>query len=506
MDDVGAYFTRWSIAPEWRALARREIAHWLDGKPFVAGPEIAVFEASTCTRMTQTFEAGIDGVNRAVRSARRAFDTEWSALRPLDRQSLLLRLADRIEAAQDELGFLESVDAGKPMASAKTVDMGGAIDVLRYFAGWATKLDGRTASPAALDGSYLGLTLRQPVGVVAAIAPWNFPLQTLIWKCAAAFAAGCVVVAKPSEITPISTYRLAEIVTAAGFPPGVFNVVNGTGAVTGAALVAHPGVDKVSFTGSTATGRVVGRAAVDRLSHLTLELGGKSPAIVCADADIDRAIEGVINGIFFNSGQVCDATSRVVVDDRIYEPFMAGLVDAASKLVVGPGLDPRTFMGPLVSEPQHAKVSRYVEAARASQLRFALDRSEERHGWYARPVIIEDCPVDHPVWREEIFGPVLAARRASGSADLLDLASDTEYGLGAAIYSRDVSTVLTMAHHLDAGTIYVNGHGFLDPSFPFGGLRQSGFGKDLGPEQMDAYLETKSILFSGLGRDGKATS
>ena len=310
--------------------------------------------------------------------------------------------------------------------------------------------------------------------------------------------------AKPSEITPVSTFRLAELVTEAGFPPGTFNVVNGTGPVTGAALVAHPGVDKVSFTGSTATGRAVGRATVDRIAHLTLELGGKSAAIVCADANLDQAVEGVINGIFFNAGQVCDAGSRLIVDDSVYAPFMDRLVAAAHKIVVGPGLDPETFMGPLVSAAQHNKVMGYIAEARASDLRFALDRSEvQLGGWYAGPVIIEDCPVDHAVWREEIFGPVLAVRRASGPAALLDLAAQSDYGLAAAIYSRDLATVLTMARRLDAGTIYVNGHGFLDPSFPFGGLGQSGLGKDLGPEQMDAYLDTKAVLLSGLSLPGE---
>ena len=499
MDTVDAYFAHWKVPAAAQTLARRDIPHWIDGRPEPFGAPVTVFEPSTGQALTRTFEAGAEGVDRAVRSARGAFEGAYAALRPLDRQSLLLRLADLIETAQDELGFLESVDVGKPLAQARTIDMGGAIDVLRYFAGWATKIDGRTAPLSALDRRHFGLTLKQPVGVVAMIAPWNFPLQTLIWKCAAALAAGCTIVAKPSEITPISTLRLAELVAEAGFPPGTFNVVNGTGPVTGAALVAHPGIDKVSFTGSTATGRAVGRANVDRIAHLTLELGGKSADIVCAHRDLDQAAEGVINGIFFNAGQVCDAGSRLLVDESVYGAFMDRLVAAADKLVVGPGLDPDSFMGPLVSASQHAKVTGYIAEARTSDLRFALDRSEVRSGgWYCGPVIIEDCPVDHAVWREEVFGPVLAVRRARGPAALLELAAQSDYGLAAAIYSRDLATVLTMARRLDAGTIYVNGHGFLDPAFPFGGLGQSGLGKDLGPEQMDAYLETKAVLLSGL--------
>lgn len=498
--DVESYFNSWKVPSEWQVTARRDVTHWIGGAAVRSGAPIPVYEASTCTQLTNTFEAGTETVDRAVRSARAAFEGPWSRLRPIDRQTLLLKLADQLEATRDELGFLESADVGKPVEQARPVDIGGAIDVLRYFAGWTTKIDGRSAPFAAMGREFFGLTMKQPVGVVAAIAPWNFPLQTLIWKCAAAFAAGCTVVAKPSEITPVSTLRLAELVTAAGFPDGVFNVVNGTGAVTGAALVGHRGIDKVTFTGSTTTGRAVGRAAVDNLTHLTLELGGKSPALVCADADIDCAVEGLVNGIFFNSGQVCDATSRAIIDTSIYETVMEKLATATAALSMRPGLDPSAFMGPLVSGQHKAKVLGYVEQGRKSGLKMAIDRSSERNdGWFVGPVIFEDCPVDHSVWREEIFGPVLAVKRAADTAELLELASDTEFGLGAAIYSRDMSKVMALASRLKAGTIYINGHGFLDPSFPFGGLRQSGFGKDLGPEQIDAYLETKSILISGIG-------
>ena len=460
-----------------------------------------MFEPSTGAQVTRTFEADKDIVDLAVSGARLALTSgPWSRMRPLDRQALILKLADVIEAASEELAFLESVDVGKPWTLARTVDVGGAVDILRYFAGWATKIDGRAAPLSAYDASHFGLTLKQPVGVVAAIAPWNFPTQTLIWKCAAAFAAGCVVVAKPSEVTPIATLRLAELITEAGFPPGVFNVVNGTGAITGAALVGHPGINKVSFTGSTSSGRRVGQMALDNMARLTLELGGKSPAIVCADADIDVAVAGVVNGIFFNSGQVCDAGSRVIVDERIHDEFLHKLVLAASTLAMGPGLDPDVFMGTLASSQHLAKVRGYVHAARDSGLSFALDRSNERsEGCFVGPTIIRDCPSDHPVWQEEIFGPVLAVQQASGLEALLAAASESDYGLGASIYSKDMATILTLARKLDAGTIFVNGHGFLDPSFPFGGLRNSGFGKDLGPEQMDSFLSTKSLLFTGLG-------
>ncbi len=498
---VSDYLDRWAAPKGHTDLARRPITHWIDGAPVRGGAAIPVFEPSTGGILTETYEAGSDIVDRAVASSRRAFHGAWGALRPMDRQSLILKLADLLQANQAELAMLESLDVGKPLALAVVADIGGAIDVLRYFAGWATKISGRTGATAAFDASVFGMTLRQPVGVVAAIAPWNFPLQTLVWKIGAAFAAGCAVVAKASEVTPVSTLRLAELITEAGFPDGTFNVVNGTGAITGAALVSHPGVNKVSFTGSTSTGLRVGQGALPNMTRLTLELGGKSPAMVFADSDVDAVVEGLYNGIFFNSGQVCDASSRAIVDKRLYDEVRERLVERAARVKVGPGLDPSSDMGPLVSEAHRAKVMSYVTRAHADGLSFALDRaSEGNRGNFVGPVIIEDVPADHPVWREEIFGPVLALSRADGPDDILRQARDTSFGLGAAIYSRDIARVLDTARAISAGTIYVNGHGFLDPSFPFGGFGQSGFGKDLGAEQMDAYLETKTLLVSGLNQ------
>ncbi|MER8395323.1 aldehyde dehydrogenase family protein [Mesorhizobium sp. M1340] len=496
---VTEYFHSWNVPAERAALVSRQVAHWIDGAPVVSGMPIAVSEPSTGGRLTETLEAGVEVVDRAVASARQAFEGSWGALRPLDREALILKLADSLEAHQDELAFLESVDVGKPLSQAFAIDIGGAVDCVRYFAGWATKISGRTGDMAAYDKHFLGLTLRQPVGVVAAIAPWNFPLQTLIWKIGAAFAAGCTVVAKPSEVTPVSTLRLAELITQAGFPNGAFNVVNGTGAVTGAALVSHPGVNKVSFTGSTPSGLRVGTAALQNMTRLTLELGGKSPALVFADSNVDAVVEGLYNGIYFNAGQVCDATSRAIVDVRIYDEVRERLIERATSVHVLPGLDPDSGMGPMVSGAHRAKVMSYIEQARADGLPFALDRSQlHDRGHFVGPVIVEDIPSAHPLWREEIFGPVLALSRADGPGDVVCQARDTRYGLGAAIYSRDIGRVLAAARAIDAGTIYVNGYGFLDPAFPFGGLGMSGFGKDMGAEQMEAYLETKTLLVSGI--------
>jgi phenylacetaldehyde dehydrogenase len=500
MTNASNYFEQWDTPQSYVKLALRAIPHWIDGAPVSDGAALAVLEPSTGTHLTETFEAGQDVVDRAVRSARRAFHQEWRNMRPLDRQQLILNLADSLETHKDELAFLESADVGKPLDQAAEIDIGGSVDVLRYFAGWATKISGRTGDMSAYDRSFMGMTLRQPVGVVAAITPWNFPLQTLIWKIGAAFAAGCTVVAKPSEVTPVSTLRLAELISEAGFPEGVFNVVNGTGAITGAALIEHPDVNKVSFTGSTQTGRLVGQAALQNMTRLTLELGGKSPAMVFTDSDPEVVAEGLYNGIFFNAGQVCDGSSRAIIDTKIYDEVRERIVERASEARVLPGLNPDSQIGPMVSQTHHRKVMSFVDQAHDDNIKFALDRSREQaDGYFVGPVIVEDVPFDHPTWRDEIFGPVLVLSRADGPDEILSQARDTRYGLAAAIYSRDVGRVMSIARDMDAGTIYVNGHGFLDPSFPFGGIGQSGFGKDMGAEQVDAYLETKSILFSGLG-------
>lgn len=496
-DMIDDYFGSWSIDPGLAALARRDVPHWIDNEMILEGEGIALVEPHTGNVLAKTFEAGPTLVSQAIASAKTALAGEWSQLRPLDRQALILKLADLVEENAEELAFLESVNVGKPLAQAREIDVAASVDVLRHFAGFCTRIEGRTGPLSAYGPGHTGMTIKQPVGVVAAISPWNFPLQTLVWKCAAAFAAGCVVVAKPSEMTPTTSFIFAELAAKAGFPAGVLNIVNGTGAITGAALIGDPRVDKITFTGSTATGVLVGQTAVPNMARVTLELGGKSAAIVAEDADLDVAVDGVLNGIFFNSGQVCDATSRVVVDEAIHDQFMDRLITAAEALNVGAGLDPETFMSPLVSHQHREKVFSYIQAARDDGLLLPVDRGGDSvDETFTGPVIVQDCPQNHPIWREEIFGPVLAVRKAKGLAALLELANDTDYGLGASIYSRNMATILAASKHVKAGTIYVNGHGFLDPAYPFGGLGMSGVGKDLGAEQIDSYLETKSILFS----------
>lgn len=494
---IDDYFGKWNVDPKFRELAGRNIPHWIDNHYVNKGNAFPLIEPSTGEVLATTFEAGRKVVSDAIASAQNAFVGDWAEMRPLDRQAVMLKLADLMERNAEELAFLESVNTGKPVTQALEVDVNASIDVLRYFAGFCVRIEGRAGPLAAYGSGHTGITIKQPIGVVAAISPWNFPLQTLVWKCAAAFAAGCVVVAKPSEITPITSLRFAELAAEAGFPNGVLNIVNGTGAITGAALISDPRINKVTFTGSTHTGVMVGQTAISSMAHVTLELGGKSAAIVASDADIDVAVEGVVNGIFFNSGQVCDATSRAVVDEAIYDVFIDKLVKATAELKVGVGLDPETYMSPLVTQQHRNKVYSYIELARKDGLSILLDRGgNSADDTMLGPVIVQDCPPDHPIWREEIFGPVLAVQRANGLDALLTLAEDTEYGLGASIYSKNIDTIMTASKRLNTGTIYVNGHGFLDPAFPFGGLGMSGFGKDLGPEQVESYLETKSILFT----------
>ncbi len=494
---IDDYFAKWNVDPKLIELVQRDIPHWIDNQYVGSGSTIPLIEPSTGEELAVTFEAGTELVSAAITSAKKAFVGDWANMRPLDRQSMMLKLADLMESNAEELAFLESANMGKSVVQALEIDVNASIDVLRYFAGFCTRIEGRTGPLAAYGTGNSGMTIKQPIGVVAAISPWNFPLQTLVWKCAAAFAAGCVVVAKPSEITPVTSLRFAELAAEAGFPKGVLNIVNGTGAVTGAPLISDPRINKVTFTGSTQTGVMVGQAAIPNMTRMTLELGGKSAAIVTADADIEVAVDGVLNGIFFNSGQVCDATSRAVIDESIYDIFIEKLVKATAELKVGVGLDPETYMSPLVSQQHRNKVYSYIELARKDGLSLPLDRGgNSAEDTMLGPVIVEDCPTDHPIWREEIFGPVLALRKASGLDALLALAEDTEYGLGASIFSQNMDTIMTVSKRLNAGTIYVNGHGFLDPAFPFGGLGKSGFGKDLGPEQIESYLETKSILFT----------
>nr|WP_238338695.1 aldehyde dehydrogenase family protein [Pseudomonas sp. SWRI77] len=464
---------------------------WLEASD---GASAEVIEPATEGVLTRIPMGTPDDLDRAVRAARAQFDGgPWSQLKPLERERLIHRLADLVEANGDELAQIESIDMGKSVAQARAVDIQGTVDTLRYFAGWASKIHGRTVEPS-LPGNYLAYTRKEAVGVVGAIVPWNFPLQTMAWKLGAALATGCTVVVKPAELTSLSALRFAELVQASGIPDGVLNIVTGRGSVVGTAMSSHPGIDKLSFTGSTPVGCSVGKAAMDQMKRLTLELGGKSPVIVFADADISAAAEAVANGVFFNSGQVCDAGTRAYVERSVYPAFLEALARYTATLKIAPGLDPDCFISPMVSRQQQQRVLEYIALGKAEGAQvYYGGEPVEGAGFFVQPTIFAHCTNDMRIVREEIFGPVLVTMPFDAEEQALALANDSQYGLAAAIYSNDLGKVHGLIPRLSAGTVYVNAHSTLDPSMPFGGYKQSGYGKDMGAEQLEFLLETKAV-------------
>ena len=440
-------------------------------------------------------------VDLAVQAARRAFDdSAWSRMKPTDRERLLLRVADLIEANARELAEIESLDNGKPVTVAQGLDVSMAAQCFRYMAGWATKIEGSTLDasiPYSPSNDFFGYTRKEPVGVVGAIIPWNFPLLMASWKLAPALATGCTVVLKPAEDTPLSALRLAMLIEEAGIEKGVVNVVTGLGRTAGAALARHPGIDKIAFTGSTPTGKAIGHAALDNMTRMSLELGGKSPVIVLPDVDIDKAAEGVANAIFFNSGQVCTAGSRVYVHDKVFDRVMERVATIARSLPMGPGLDASTQIGPLVSARQMERVLGYIEAGRDEGARaIAGGARKEGAGFFVKPTVLVDTDHSMKVVREEIFGPVLVAMPFNDIDSVVAKANDTPYGLGASIWSNDLSAIHKLVPRIKAGTVWVNCHSLLDNAMPFGGFKQSGFGRELGRAAIDMYTETKSVLIN----------
>ncbi|SAK57504.1 aldehyde dehydrogenase [Caballeronia pedi] len=440
-------------------------------------------------------------VDRAVLAARRAFDdSAWSRMKPTDRERLLLRVADLIEANARELAEIESLDNGKPVTVAQGLDVSMAAQCFRYMAGWATKIEGSTLDasiPYSPSNAFFGYTRKEAVGVVGAIIPWNFPLLMASWKLAPALATGCTVVLKPAEDTPLSALRLAMLIEEAGIEKGVVNVVTGLGRTAGAALARHPGIDKIAFTGSTPTGKAIGRAALDNMTRMSLELGGKSPVIVLPDVDIDKAAEGVANAIFFNSGQVCTAGSRVYVHDKVFDRVMERVAAIAQSLPMGPGLDASTQIGPLVSARQMDRVLGYIKAGRDEGARaIAGGARKEGAGFFVKPTVLVDTDHSMKVVREEIFGPVLVAMPFNDIDNVVAKANDTPYGLGASIWSNDLSAIHKLVPRIKAGTVWVNCHSLLDNAMPFGGFKQSGFGRELGRAVIDMYTESKSVLIN----------
>ncbi len=439
-----------------------------------------------------------EDIERAVRAARKAFDDDapWRRMNSSDRGRLIWRISELIEEHADELAMLETLDNGKPFKVARAADVALAADLFRYMAGWPTKIEGTTVPISAIPapGEYLAYTLREPVGVVGQIIPWNFPLLMAAWKLGPVLACGCTVVLKPAEQTPLSALRLGELLQEAGLAAGVVNIVTGYGDA-GAALAAHPNVDKVAFTGSTEVGKLIVQAAAGNLKKVTLELGGKSPNVVYADADLEAAIPGAANGIFFNHGQCCNAGSRLYVQKGVYDDVISGVSDIAKSIKVAPGTDPEAQMGPLISDEQFEKVLGYMQSGRDEGASAAVggDRLGDR-GYFVQPTVLTDTSPEMKVEREEIFGPVVCAIPFDSPDEIIAPANDTNYGLAAGVFTRDISKAHRTAKRLRAGTVWINTYHVFDAAMPFGGYKQSGWGREMGHAVLNNYLETKSVV------------
>ena len=467
---------------------------FIDGRfvESLSGKSFDSINPATEEVLTSVSEGDRADIDAAVAAARAAFETgPWPRMRPRDRGRLLLKLADLISANAEELARLETLDNGKPIAETLNVDIPQAAEVFAYYAGWADKIHGETI-PATND--HFTYTLREPHGVCGQIIPWNFPLLMAAWKLAPALACGNTVVLKPAEQTPLTALRLAELGAEAGFPPGVVNVVPGYGPTAGAALAAHPGVDKIAFTGSTEVGRLIQKAAAGNLKSVSLELGGKSPNIVFADADIDAAVQGAIRGIFFNQGEVCCAGSRLFVEEAAHDHFVEALAGFAGALKQGDPLDASTQGGAQVSDEQFEKILGYIESgvqAGATLLTGGARQGEK--GYFIQPTVFTGVDKNAAIAREEIFGPVVSTFTFKGIDEAIAEGNDSNYGLAAAVWTRDIKKAHRVAQALRAGTVWVNTYTAFDTAVPFGGYKESGTGRELGVQALDLYTQTKSV-------------
>jgi len=466
----------------------------IDGKWVSAssGKTFDSIDPATGEVLAKVAEGDKADIDLAVKAARRAFESgPWARMTASQRGRVIWKLADLLEEHTEEFAELETLDNGKPLSVSRVADVPLAVDLFRYMAGWATKIEGSTIPIA---GPFLAYTRREPIGVVGQIIPWNFPLLMAAWKLGPALTTGCTVVLKPAEQTPLSALRLGELALEAGLPPGVLNIVTGFGETAGAALAAHPDVDKIAFTGSTEVGRLIVQAAAGNLKKVTLELGGKSPNIVFDDADMKQATAGAANAIFFNHGQCCCAGSRLFIEQQSFDKVVEGISESAKKIKVGPGMNADTNMGPLVSEEQFRRVTSYMEAGINEGAKAVVGgKKVGNRGYFVEPTVLVNTNPSMKVVREEIFGPVVTAMPFKSVDEIAAEANNTPYGLAAGIWTKDIGKAHALANKLKAGTVWINCYNVFDAAMPFGGYKQSGWGREMGKEALELYTETKAV-------------
>jgi phenylacetaldehyde dehydrogenase len=471
---------------------------WLDAG---SGETFPVENPATEDTLAQVAKGGARDVDLAVAAARQAFDNgPWRHMSASERGKLLWKLADAVEARTEEFAQLETLDNGKPLTIARAGDVALSVDNLRYYAGWATKIEGETipiSVPYLPKAQFLDYTLREPIGVVGQIIPWNFPLLMATWKLGAALACGNTTVLKPAEQTPLSALLLGQLIMDVGFPDGAVNIITGFGDA-GAALASHDAVDKVAFTGSTEVGHEIVKASAGNLKRVSLELGGKSPSIVLDDADLEQAAHGVANAIFFNQGQCCCAGSRILAAPSIKDELVERVCAIASSLKLGDGFDPATQIGPLVSREQYDRVCGYIRAGTEAGANVAVGGAERpaslTKGYFVKPTVFTETTAEMRIVREEIFGPVVAVQSFDGMSDAINRGNDTHYGLAASVWTKDISKAHKAAAAIRAGTVWINCHNVFDAAAPFGGFKQSGYGRENGRHALELYTQVKNVI------------
>ncbi|WHY76569.1 aldehyde dehydrogenase family protein [Neobacillus sp. WH10] len=486
--------TQIELKPKVKEFLEGKIELYIDGKfvPSVSGKTFETLNPATEEVLAVVSEAEEYDIDLAVKAARRAFESgQWPDLSAAERARLIYKFADLIEEHREELAQLEALDNGKPYHVALADDIPATVEQFRYYAGWATKILGQTV-PISKD--YLNYTRHEPVGVVGQIIPWNYPLTMASWKMGAALATGCTIILKPAEQTPLSILYAAKLIQEAGFPAGVVNIVPGFGPSAGAAIVNHHDIDKVAFTGSTATGKYIMRQAAETIKNITLELGGKSPNIILEDADLEEAIPGAFNGIMYNHGQNCSAGSRVFVHRKHYERVVEELAGLANNVKLGPGMDKETEMGPLVSKKQFERVLSFIEKGQEEGARVVAGGSTSSDkGYFVQPTVFADVTDDMVIAKEEIFGPVVVVLPFDTVEEVIERANKTPYGLAAGVWTKDIKTAHKVSNKLKAGTVWINDYNLEDPAAAFGGYKQSGIGREMGSYALDNYTEVKSV-------------